>query len=222
MEKVQSDTILNAFEWRYDNQDFNPKKEISQRDLKTLFESLRLAPSSYGLQPYKFIVVQSKKIRKKLQEDASTYSDIISSPHLIVVASLNHIKESYINHFFNEISRIRSTSIESLSNFKAMITNSVNQDPLKSNIPAWTSCQAHIAVGMFIATAALLKIDAHNVLGANHKECDRILNLTNSEYQTCAILLAGYRPDNTPHKASSTHPEQKIVIERQDIVEVIS
>jgi nitroreductase len=66
METVINNTIIEQLNWRYAVKKFDSTRKISAPDLQTLEESLRLAPSSYGLQPWKFLIVQSPEVRKKL------------------------------------------------------------------------------------------------------------------------------------------------------------
>lgn len=61
------ENLIKALNWRYATKKFDTTKKINQNDLDILFDVLRLAPSSFGLQPWKFIRVKSPEIREQLQ-----------------------------------------------------------------------------------------------------------------------------------------------------------
>ncbi len=56
--------ILEQLNWRYAVKKFDSTKRVSNEDWNILEQSLILAPSSYGLQPYKFVVVTDENLKK--------------------------------------------------------------------------------------------------------------------------------------------------------------
>ncbi len=58
--------ILEAFHFRHACKQFDPERKISDEDFRVILEAARLSPSSFGLEPWKFIVLQNAEIRKKL------------------------------------------------------------------------------------------------------------------------------------------------------------
>jgi nitroreductase len=59
-------TLLEKLNWRYATKVFDPSKKVSDADFEILLESLRLTPSSFGIQPWKFVVVKNLEIREEL------------------------------------------------------------------------------------------------------------------------------------------------------------
>ena len=80
-------TIINALNRRYATKKFDPNKKVSQNDLDILFEALKLSPSSFGLQPRKFIHVKNPKTRKQLQEASRGQAQITEASVLIIIAT---------------------------------------------------------------------------------------------------------------------------------------
>ena len=64
---VDSSVLLSALHWRYATKQFDPAKKVSPEDWQTLEEALVLTPSSFGLQPWKFLVIQDAELRAKLR-----------------------------------------------------------------------------------------------------------------------------------------------------------
>ena len=65
-ENETKETILEKLNWRYATKQYDATKKISAEDWETLEQSLILAPSSFGIQPYKFIVVTDQEMKENL------------------------------------------------------------------------------------------------------------------------------------------------------------
>lgn len=58
-------TIMDAFHFRHATKQFDPQKKVSKEDFETILESGRLSPSSLGLEPWKFVVIQDQALRER-------------------------------------------------------------------------------------------------------------------------------------------------------------
>src|SRR3990167_4403709 len=101
-------SFIDALNWRYATKQFDTTKKISEKDLNELLESTRLSASSFGLQPWKFIVVEDKKLRQKLNEEAGYgQPQITDASHLIVLSSIKNLDEKYIRKYIEHIAKTR-------------------------------------------------------------------------------------------------------------------
>jgi nitroreductase len=80
------DTIIKSLNWRYATKSFDSTKKISEEQLNTILESMRLSASSYGLQPWKFIVVQNPDKRTALRAAAWDQPQVTDASAFIVLA----------------------------------------------------------------------------------------------------------------------------------------
>jgi nitroreductase len=80
--------IIEPLNWRYATKKFDSTKKISNEDLETIKESLRLVPSSYGLQPLKFLIIEDTSLRLRLKERSFNQAQITDASHLLVICSL--------------------------------------------------------------------------------------------------------------------------------------
>ena len=90
--------------WRYATKKFDTTKKIAAEDLATLKEAIRLSASSYGLQPYKVIIVENPALRAQLQPVAWGQSQIVDASHLIVFANIVDFGEAGIDAYFKALS----------------------------------------------------------------------------------------------------------------------
>jgi len=203
--------ITESLNWRYAVKQFDSQKKISDEDWNTLSESLRLAPSSFGLQPWKFFVVQDPKRRETLKAMSWNQSQVTDCSHYVVFCTLNQITEEYIQKYVELIAKTRNVEVSTLDGYKEMMINflikSKDFDAL-----AWTRRQSYIAMGQLMTTAAFMKIDSCPIEGISPEDYDKHLDLSDSLYQTVATVALGYRhPDDKLQRA------QKVRFAAEDV-----
>ncbi|MEI6850128.1 MAG: NAD(P)H-dependent oxidoreductase [archaeon] len=186
------ENLKEVLNWRYATKSFDAKKKIPAKDFDELLESLRLAPSSFGLQPYKFVVVKDMKLRESIKNAAWGQSQVTDASNLIVLCARKDLSVEYINDFVAEVANTRGVSVESLKGLHDMLLRSVKSRN-KEQIHEWNKRQAYITLGFVLLSAASKKIDACPMEGFDAKKVDEILNLTDTEYGSVAFCALGYR-----------------------------
>lgn len=184
--------IQEALEWRYATKKFDASKKISTQDWNTLTESLKLAPSSYGVQPWKFLVIENPKIREQLKPVSWNQTQVTDASHYVVFLYKEGIDEGYVNKFINRMAEVRNAPLESLQGYKDLLINNLVKAP-EEKIRVWSQRQAYIAMGFLLETAALLKIDATPMEGFSPSDYDKILGLEGSGWKSVATVALGYR-----------------------------
>lgn len=192
--------ILEEYKWRYATKKFNSEKKISDKEMSVIKEVMRLAPSSYGLQPYEIIIVENDKIRKELCEKAGmNQPQIKDASHLIVFAYNTKINEEYLNHFIDKVSETRSIPKEDLKSRHQLMSTAVIQqsEEWKKN---WAKNQAYLGLGNLLSNVSRLKIDACPMEGFNAEKFDDILKLSDKNLSTAVIATLGYRDESDDAK----------------------
>lgn len=189
----QNEIITSAINWRYATKLFDAKKLISESDFNLIVESLRMAPSSYGLQPWKFIIVKNPEVRKQLREVSWNQSQVTDASHYIVFTALNKLDNNYIDKYISSMASQRGIDKESLAGLGKMINSDLVEGPRSKNIEAWAQRQAYIAMGQVMLSAAIQKIDSCPLEGLDPAAYNKILGLEGTEYSTVAAVAFGYR-----------------------------
>ncbi|MFH6960507.1 NAD(P)H-dependent oxidoreductase [Flavobacterium aquidurense] len=193
-------TLLDNLNWRYATKKFDATKKISSADLNTLKEAVRLSASSYGLQPYKVIVVENPEIREQLKAAAYGQTQITDASQLFIFANdLNAGAES-VDAYIKNISETRGVPADALAGFADMMKGTIaNLSQEAKNI--WTSKQTYIALGTLLSAASELKIDATPMEGFNAAAFNEILGLDKLGLNASVIATVGYRhgEDDTQH-----------------------
>jgi len=208
-------TLLENLNWRYATKKFDATKKISAADLNTLKEAVRLSASSYGLQPYKVVIVENPEIRAQLKAAAYGQTQITDASQLFIFANdLNAGAES-VGAYIKNISETRGVPVEALGGFADMMNNVIsNLSQEAKNI--WTAKQTYIALGTLLSAASELKIDATPMEGFNAAAFNEILGFDKLGLNASVIATVGYRhdEDEAQHhkKVRKSHEELFITI----------
>ncbi|MFV8369372.1 NAD(P)H-dependent oxidoreductase [Flavobacterium sp. LB2R40] len=187
-------TFLENQNWRYATKKFDITKKITAEDLNILKEAIRLSSSSFGLQPYKVIIVENPELRAKIQPSAWGQSQIIEASHLIVFANEIDFGKNGIDNYFINTSQTRQISLESMQGYKDFMTTNITSLPEEArNI--WTAKQTYLALGNLLNAAADLKIDATPMEGFVPAQVNEILGLDKLGLNATLIATLGYRHD---------------------------
>ena len=204
--------ITQALAFRSAIKVFDSHKEVPADLLEAILESGRMAPSSYGLQPFRIINVKDLDTKNKIKEAAYGQAQVVEASHLFVLAVATHIDEAYIDAYIAHISRTRDVSLESLSEYKGMMMGAIvgrSQDEKVS----WASKQAYIALGFMLETAALVEVDAGPMEGFVSNKVDEILSLSTSHLTSICLLVIGYRGDDRYSKMKKVRvPKEQFII----------
>lgn len=184
--------IVKALEWRYAVQSFDPSKKVSEGDLKTILESGRLAPSSFGLEPWQFIVVENAETRAKLQAVSYGQPKVTEASHLIVIARRTDAREHIVDERIERTAMIQGQDAAALAGFKEMLDGVIASRD-NTALDVWNSRQVYIALGMMMETASLLGVDNAAMEGFDPKGVDDVLGLAGKNLTATVMLSLGYR-----------------------------
>jgi nitroreductase len=207
-------TIIQQLEWRYATKKFDPSKKIGSSDWATLEKALQLTASSFGLQPYRFVVVTNPELRKALRAAAYNQEQITEASHLVVFAPLKKVSTADVDGFFDLTSKVRGVPAEALKDYKGLINGAVAAKG--DQISTWTQHQAYIALGNLLTVAALLHIDACPMEGFDPAQFDKILSLDKTPYASVAVAAVGYRAadDATAAWKKVRYPEEQLFVNK--------
>ena len=206
--------IIDALKWRYATKKFDATKKLSQEQFDTVLESLHLSASSYGLQPWKFIVVTNPEIRAKIKAAAWNQTQITDASHLIVLAVQTTVDAAYVDRFVASVSKTRNVPVDALKGYADMMKGSIAGRTPESVVD-WSSRQVYIALGTALTAAAVSGIDACPMEGFDPKQVDDILGLAKMGLQSRVLMPVGFRAaDDDMAKAPKVRfSKEEVVIE---------
>ncbi|WP_224489838.1 NAD(P)H-dependent oxidoreductase [Robertkochia flava] len=202
---------IEKLQWRYATKKFDPAKKLEKEKLETLKEAIRLSASSYGLQPYKVLIIEDPELRKKLRPAAWDQPQITDASQLIVFAHDTNFGDQQIDAYINNVVETRGLKKEDLAGYGDFMKSKITPLP-EARKSAWTARQAYIALGNMLSAAAHLEIDACPMEGFEVDQFDQILGLTGKGWSTAVIATVGYRSeeDDTQHYAKVRKSEKEL------------
>ena len=183
--------LVKQLNWRYATKRMNGKS-VPQEKIDAILESIRLAPSSYGLTPYSVLVISDIELRKKIQAAAYMQPQIVEGSHLLVFAAWDDITEKQVDDFMALTASTRGIPVASLDGYKKMIWGSLSKQSQADRV-AWSAKQAYIALGVGLAAAAIAEVDSTPMEGFDPVKLDEVLGLKVKGLKSVVLLMLGYR-----------------------------
>jgi len=197
--------------WRYATKKFDTAKKISSEDLATLKEAIRLTASSYGLQPYKVLIVENPELRAQLQPVSWGQSQIVDASHLVVFASITNFGENEIDTYINNVAVTRNLPVDSFQGYSDFMKSKIVLLPEHTK-NSWTSKQTYLALGNLMNAAAELKIDVTPMEGFEAEKYNEILGLDKLGLNATLVAPIGYR-----HEDDATQNYAKVRKSNEDL-----
>lgn len=208
-------TLLEALNWRYATKRFDPEKKIPTDTFNALLESIRLTPSSYGLQPIKIINVVNPALRAQIKPLAWNQQQVEDASHLLVFCYLINPGESEVQAHVERMAEIRQKPLESFDGFKQHVVKAL-ENMGNEQREIWTAKQTYIALGQLLLACALEKIDATPMEGFDPEALNALLELPQQGYKASLLCPIGYR-----HKDDPFHNLIKVRKSNEEIFETI-
>ncbi len=208
--------LLDAMQWRYATKIFDAGKKIPADVWSALEKTLVLTPTSYGMQPYQFLVVQDPAKRAALLPHSWGQKQVVDCSHYVVFTARTEIKEADVTRWISRICAVRGIPAESLNFYREMMLKDVVNGPRGKVAHEWAARQCYIALGDLMTAAALLGVDACPMEGLVPSEYDKILNLDGTDYRTVVALALGYRAEGDKYASLA-----KVRYEASELIKVV-
>ena len=212
---TKPDQLLSALRWRYATKQFDPSRKIPADVWAALEESLVLTPSSFGLQPWKFLVVRDPAIRAKLVTESWSQPQVTDASHFLVLTARTDLAQADIDSWIACMAETQGKPAEAVAPLKGMIEGFAERMSHDER-HAWNVRQVYIALGQLMTAAAVLGIDSCPMEGISAPAYDRILGLEGSGYATVVACALGYRSADDKYAAAP-----KARFDRSRVIQVI-
>lgn len=190
---ISDSQLLAALNWRYATQKFDPARKIAEATWATLEQALVLTPSSFGAQPWTFIVVDDPAVRERLMAASWGQRQVVDASHLVVFALRKDLAAEHLDRHVARTAEMRGVEPATLEKYRAGLHKAVGGARAGGTLDAWQARQVYIALGQFLAAAALLGVDTCPMEGLSPAKYDEILGLPGMGLTTLCACPAGYR-----------------------------
>ncbi len=183
--------IHAALDWRYAAREFSPES-LEDQAVESLLDATRKSASSYGLQPYKVILVESASVRRDLLPHSFGQQKVRECSHLVVFAVETRIGDDTVDRYIERHLQARGGSLKEIAGYAAHMKGALAS---KSELEKrqWAHQQAYIALGTLLSAAAVMAIDSCPMTGIDASAYDQVLGLKERGLETSAIVALGHR-----------------------------
>lgn len=206
------DEMIDRLRWRYAVKKFDPAQRIPDDAWRALEQSLVLAPSSFGLQPWKFFVVESAALRERLVAASWKQRQVVDASHYVVFARPTALVAADVDRFIDRTAEVRGTPRATFDGYRNVIVQFIQQPGFDT--AGWMARQTYLALGQFMTAAAAIGVDTCPMEGIDPAQYDEILGLRAKGFTTLCACAAGYRAaDDKYANAPKVRYPTEVVIE---------
>lgn len=217
-QKEKRQWIKELFENRYTCKGYDPDKKVSDEDFQTILEAGRLSPSSMGLEPWKFVLLNNETVKQKIRPFAwGAEKSLDGASHFVLVLARSpqtmRYDSDYVEYIQKDIQQYPLDKMEEkkektkdfqLHDFKLLESERAMFD--------WTCKNVYIALANMLTTAAVLGVDSTPMEGFHQEKVEEVLVeqgvIDPKEYRLCCMVAFGYT--NRDHRPKTRRPMEEV------------
>jgi len=193
MNFINESTLTEIQNYRYATKLFDSTKKIPAQTWAAIEQSLIDSPSSYGLQPWKFVVITDPAIKKAIRPQTWNQSQTEDASHYLVICAKEKMDSAHVAKFIDRMVEVRGGERAALAGYEKMMNGDVVTGPRSQVSFEWAARQCYIALGNFMTSCALVGVDTCPIEGFVPGEYDKILGLEGTGWRSVVCCAAGYR-----------------------------
>ena len=199
---IDKKEVLSAFQFRHACKVFDATKTVSDEDIHYILQTANLSPSSFGFEPWHFVVVQDKDLRELLKSVAWGAPFLLdTASHFILglsmKASMIKWDADYIMHIMKEVKQFPKEVVEIYSKYYKEFQERDFKLDTDKKLFDWASKQTYIALANMLTSASLIGIDSCPVEGFHQEKAELLLKekfgIDTDKYGLSYMVAFGYR-----------------------------
>ena len=205
---------LESLNWRYATKKFDANRTLTDVQVDQLLEAGNLAASSYGLQPYKLLVIKNQDLQDQLVAHSYNQRQVADASHVIVIAARTDVNADYISAYSDRVEKTRGLDAGAMDASKDVMLGTIGKlSP--EDLFQWSAKQTYIVLGTMMAAAAQMEIDTCPMEGFVPAKYDELLDLESKNLRSVLVLPVGYRAedDAAQHQKKVRLPLDEIVVQ---------
>lgn len=205
--------LTAAMNWRYATKKFDPNKIVSEPLIDALLDAGNLAATSYGLQPFQFVVIRNQELQDELVSSSYGQRQVADASHIIVIATRTDVDAAYITDYMSLVEQQRGLEPGTLDEYKDGMIGTIGGMTQEHRME-WAAKQAYLVLGTLLAACAMLELDSCPMEGFVPEEYDELLDLPAKNLHAAVVLPVGYRADDdvAQHESKVRRPLSEMVL----------
>lgn len=215
-EQVKND-LLDAYHFRHATKEFDPIKKVSDEDFRFIMETGRLSPSSFGFEPWRFVVVQNPELREKIKNTAwGAYGKLPEASHFVVILARTKKDTKYDSQYLQDhFKNVKNLPEDHMAKYLEKIEQfqKIDFDLLEGERPLydWAGKQTYLALGNMMTAAAQIGVDSCPIEGFDIKKMNKLLDeeglLEDGRFSISVMVAFGYRVKDPAPKTRRSYED---------------
>lgn len=176
------DALINLMRRRYACHAFRPDAAIAEADLQAVLEAGRLAPSSFGLEPWRFLVVRDPARLPELQDACFGQPQAVTCSALVVILA-------GVADMAPDSATLRARLLREHPDDFAAGLAAYRQFHAATQMRAWASAQCMLAAMQMMLAATACGLGSCALGGFDEQRLGAILGI-DLKREAVALLLA--------------------------------
>jgi len=189
--------IIEKLNWRYATKKFDSSYKLNESEIELVKSVIQLSPASYGLQPYKVLIVTNPEVREKLKEVSWNQPQITDSSALLVFVRNKIVDENEVDSFIENIVNTRGVQKQILEQYESMMKHAVSSQTDEQK-GVWVEKQVYLALGNLLTSLSVIGVDSCPMEGFDKSKYDEILGLTDKT--TVVVCPIGKRDESDDYQ----------------------
>lgn len=206
---ISKENIIKAFNSRHATKEFDSTKSIAKEDFNFILKTAQLSPSSFGFEPWHFVVVQNKELRELLKPVAwgaplklDTASHYVLG--LTMKSPMTKWNSEYITHMMKEVKQFPEDVIETYTKFYREFQEKDFNLDTDRHLFDWASKQTYIPLANMMTSASLIGIDSCPIEGFHQEKAEALLkekfDIDTTKFGLSYMVAFGYRKEEPRKK----------------------
>lgn len=201
--KLSKEEILDAYRFRHACKEFDPERQIPQEDFAFILETARLSPSSFGFEPWKFVVVQNPDTREKLRAHTwGAQKTLPTASHFVLILARTKAElmddSDYIQSIMKDVQQLPPETMTNKGRvYRKFLESDFKLLGREDAVEDWAGKQTYIALGNMMTAAALIGIDSCPIEGFELDPINQVLKeegINDGErFHLVCMVAFGYR-----------------------------
>lgn len=183
---------LEMMNFRHACKVFDNSKKISQDDFDYILEACRLSPSSFGMQPWKIVIIKDENQKANIKPMCWNQAQIDSCSHLCIIVGRKDIVEPSSEHV-RDMFGSRGLPQEQVDAYIEIYTSYINEVKKNTGVFSWVSKQCYILLGNMLNASASRGIDSCPIEGFEKSKLESYLGIDTTKEEICVVAALGYR-----------------------------
>lgn len=207
--KISPEEIIESFQFRHATKEFDPDKKLTQKQIEFILETARLSPSSFGFEPWHFIVVQDAELRELLKPVAwGAPLKLDTASHFVLGLTMKAPKtkwdSDYVDYMLKDVKQLPEDVREMYLKFYREFQERDFDLDTDKKLFDWASKQSYIALGNMMSSAALIGVDSCPIEGFHQEKAEALLaekfGVDTNLYGLSYMVAFGHRKEEPREK----------------------